>query len=101
MRGRLFDVKPDEHSWLVGEVKIKKTGKNAGEPYIDDMSRVYLPNITAVAAHLFEFSLLKADAESLRELVQIAGELRREIETLFALAALYARMAAILPPVRR
>jgi len=83
IRGRTFDVRSDGLCWHIGEVKKRQTGKNAGDEYIDDASRAYVRTVANVASHLLDYNLLKSDADSLAELVQIASELRREIRALF------------------
>lgn len=80
LRGRTFIVEPDEHSWMVAELR-----KNQPEDRVRvvESSRAYLTTLDAVARHLLEYSLRRADAEALAELVQIARELKAEIRAIF------------------
>ena len=83
LRNRVFEIREDEHSWMVAELKKRVSGEHVGEDCLDEGSRSYFLTIPAVASHLLEYSLRKADAESLRELVEISRELRAEIRALF------------------
>jgi hypothetical protein len=79
IRGRVFDIDSDDNSWRVAEVKKNKKGTE----YLAD--HAYLSNIEGVADHLFQYSLRKADAETLKELGEIAWGLRMEIRKSFDL----------------
>ena len=81
IRGIRYGLRPDDHSWVVGRVHVVQEGKRKGEEGLTDVA--YLTRITAVAEHLFESTLRKADAKSLTELVEAAQEIRRDIRLSF------------------
>ena len=51
VRNRVFEVRADDHRWMVGEVKTKKSGEHQGEEYVDELSLGRPAPLTWIEAH--------------------------------------------------